>query len=58
MSKSLLAVDRQPNGPQHRECGRAMVEEETETKGEHKEKMLYTTFFWHVHSSQSTAEED
>lgn len=46
MSKSLLAVDRQPNGPQHRECGRAMEEEEMETKGKHKGKMVYATFFF------------
>lgn len=31
MSKSLLAVDRQPNGPQQRECVRDM--KEVETKG-------------------------
>lgn len=53
MSKSLLAVDRQPNGPQHRKCGRAMEEEEMETKGKHKGKMVYATFFCHVQSSHS-----
>ena len=53
MSKSLLAVDRQPNGPQHWECGRAMGEEEEkemETKDKHKGKngicfFLFLFFF-------------
>lgn len=46
MSKSLLAVDRQPNGPQHIGCGRAIEEEEeeTETKDKHKWKIVYATF--------------
>lgn len=43
MSKSLLAVDRQPNGPRNRVCGRA-EEEEANTKDQHKEKMVYVPF--------------
>lgn len=46
MSKSLLAVDRQPNGPQHSECVRAMEEEEMETKGKHKGKYYMQLFFF------------
>lgn len=52
MSKSLLAVDRQPNGPQHSECGRAM--EEMETKGKHKGKNSICNFiFCYVQSIHS-----
>ena len=45
MSKSLLAVDRQPNGPQHSECGRVMEEDEKETKGKHKGTNFYMQLF-------------